>query len=69
MHAMSRNAGTFTSYTLIIRHLTVIRDHEITAEKGKSLALPHHNRVGRIPLFMPVLNLQKLIIMAMELTS
>jgi hypothetical protein len=42
---------------------------EITAEKGKSLALPHHNRVGRIPLFMPVLNLQKLIIMAMELTS
>jgi hypothetical protein len=54
-------------HTLNIRHLTVLRDHEITAEKEISLALQHRNRVGRIPLFVPVPNLQKLIIRAIEL--
>jgi hypothetical protein len=63
-HAISRHAGTFTSTYLYYRHLTVIRDHEITAERGMSFALRHRNRVGCIPLFMPVPNLQKLIIMA-----
>jgi hypothetical protein len=37
------------------------------AERGISLALQHRNRVGRTPLFMPVTNLQKLLIMALGL--
>jgi hypothetical protein len=54
-------------HTLIVAHRTVIRDHEITAERGISLGLKHRSRVARIQLFMPVPNLQKLIIMAIEL--